>query len=86
MYKIKQKVIESKTGWEAKQVMNLIYEKTGVRYHEVHVYRLLHRWGLSPSSTEKVCKYCLKGGKGRFQKRILDILTNPTRIHRSSTG
>ena len=36
--------------------------------------------GLSPSSTEKVCKYCLKGGKGRFQKRILDILTNPTRI------
>ncbi len=48
MYKIKQKVIENQTGWEVKQVMNLIYEKTGVRYHEVHVYRLLHRWGLSP--------------------------------------
>ena len=46
MYKIKQKVIESQAGWEAKQVMNLIYEKTGVRYHEVHVYRLLHRWGV----------------------------------------
>lgn len=53
MYKIKQKVIESKTGWEAKQVMNLIYEKTGVRYHEVHVYRLLHRWGLSLKVPQK---------------------------------
>lgn len=40
MYKVKQKVIESKTGWEVKEVMNLIYEKTGVRYHEVHVRRL----------------------------------------------
>jgi putative transposase len=29
--------------------MNIIYDKTGVRYHhEVHVYRLLHKWGFSP--------------------------------------
>ena len=55
--------------------MNLIYEKTGVRYHEVHIYRLLHRWGLSPSSAEKVCQYSNKGGEKRFQKRVLDILS-----------
>lgn len=53
MYKIKQKVIENTSGWEAKQVMNLIYEKTGIRYHEVHVYRLLHRWGLTPKVPQK---------------------------------
>jgi transposase len=28
--------------------MNIIHRKTGVRYHEVHVYRLLHKWGFSP--------------------------------------
>ncbi len=53
MLKIKQKVIENTSGWEAKQVMNLIYEKTGVRYHEVHVYRLLHDWGMSPKVPKK---------------------------------
>jgi transposase len=25
--------------------MNIIYEKTGIIYHEVHVYRLLHKRG-----------------------------------------
>lgn len=48
MHQIKQTVIEKPSGWEVKEVMNLIYEKTGVRYHEVHVYRLLHNWGMSP--------------------------------------
>jgi transposase len=28
--------------------MNLIYERTGVKYHEVDIYRLLHKWGFSP--------------------------------------
>lgn len=51
--KIKQKVIESKTGWEVKDVMNLIYEKTGVRYHEVHIRRLLHEWDMSPKVPKK---------------------------------
>lgn len=53
MYKIKQKVIESKTGWEVKEVMNLIYEKAGVMYHEVHVRRLLHGWSMSPKVPKK---------------------------------
>ena len=33
--------------------MNIIYEKTGVRYHEVHIYRLLHKWGFSPKVPRK---------------------------------
>lgn len=23
-------------------------ERTGVKFHEVHIYRLLHKWGFSP--------------------------------------
>jgi transposase len=33
--------------------MNNIYEKTGVRYHEVHVCRLLHKWKFSPKVPRK---------------------------------
>ena len=54
MIKIKQELEEdSKTGWDFRQVMDLIYRKTGVRYHEVHIYRLLHKWGFSPKVPQK---------------------------------
>ena len=53
MLKIKQELSENKAGWQAKQVMDIIYKKTGVRYHEVHIYRLLHRWGFSPKVPQK---------------------------------
>ena len=53
MLKIRQELSENQSGWEAKQVMDLIHKKTGVRYHEVHVYRLLHRWGFSPKVPQK---------------------------------
>ena len=33
--------------------MDLIYKKTGVRYHEVHIYRLLHKWGFKPNVPQK---------------------------------
>lgn len=51
--KVKQELSENQFGWEAKQVMDLIHKKTGVRYHEVHVYRLLHKWGFSPKVPQK---------------------------------
>ena len=37
MIKIKQELAESNTGWDFRQVMDLIYKKTGVRYHEVPI-------------------------------------------------
>ncbi len=33
--------------------MNIIYERTGIRYHEVHIYRLLHKWKFSPKVPRK---------------------------------
>jgi transposase len=44
MIKIRQELEDSNTGWDFRQVMDLIYRKTGVRYHEVHIYRILHKW------------------------------------------
>ncbi len=35
MLKIKQEISENLSGWQAKQVMDVIYKKIGVRYHEV---------------------------------------------------
>ena len=37
MVKIRKEVVDSNTGWDFRQVMDLIYNKTGVRYHEIHV-------------------------------------------------
>lgn len=53
MIKIRQELSDSNTGWDFKQVMDLIYKKTGVRYHEVHIYRLLHKWGFIPKVPQK---------------------------------
>ena len=44
MVKIRKELAESNTGWDFRQVMDLIYRKTGVRYNEVHIYSLLHKW------------------------------------------
>ena len=49
---ILKELSENQSGWMAKEVMNLIYERTGVKYHEVHIYRLLHKWGFSPKYQE----------------------------------
>ena len=50
---IKRESSENLAGWRAKEVMNTIYEKTGVRYHEVHIYRLLHKWKFGPKVPRK---------------------------------
>jgi len=53
MLKIIQELAESKTVWDFRQVMDLIYKKTGVRYHEVHIYRLLDKWGFKSKVPKK---------------------------------
>lgn len=53
MLKIREELEDSNTGWDFRQVMDLIYKKTGVRYHEVHIYRLLHKWGFKSKVPQK---------------------------------
>ena len=51
--KIRTELSTSNTGWDTKEVMDLIKKKTGVKYHEVHIRRLLHRWGFSQKMPQK---------------------------------
>ena len=70
MLQIRQELLEdSKTGWDFRQVMDLIYRKTGVRYHEVHIYRLLHKCGFKSKVPQKrfVNTASVKE-KGKFKK------------------
>ena len=68
--KIKRELSENQSGWQAKEVMNIVYERTGVRYHEVHIYRLLHKWGFSPKvPRKKFVNTASNEEKEQFQKR-----------------
>ena len=56
--------------------MDIIYKKTGVRYHEVHIYRLLHKWGFSPKIPQR--RFVNTSSKGRergFQKGVQETLS-----------
>ena len=75
MVKIRQELADSSSGWDFRQVMDLIYNKTGVRYHEVHIYRLLHKWGFKSKDPKKICKYCFNKGQKEIQKRVKQILS-----------
>ncbi len=51
--KIKQELSSSNTGWSTKEVMDLIEKKTGIKYHEDHIRRLLYQWGFGLKVPEK---------------------------------
>lgn len=53
MGKIRKELSDSNTGWDTKQVMDLIQKKTGIKYHREHIRRLLHEWGFSPKVLQK---------------------------------
>ncbi len=59
--KIRTELSASNTGWSTKEVMDHIEKKTGIKYHEDHIRRLLHQWGFSLKAPEK-----------RFVKRASD--------------
>ena len=72
LLEIRKELSENPSGWKVKQIMNIIYERTGVRYHEVHVYRLLHKWRFKPSTTKEICQYSIKR---RVQKKTREIIS-----------
>ena len=44
-YQIKQELKQSNHGWTTKQVEELIIKKSGIKYHSIHIYRILRKWG-----------------------------------------
>ena len=68
--KIIQELSNSNTGWDFRQVMDLIQQKAGVRYHEVHIRRLLHKWGFSSKVPQKrFVRTASQKEKNSFKKR-----------------
>ena len=85
---MERQIAGNPSGWSAKQVMSLIYEKSGAGYHEVHVYicfaigdthQGLHRKGLQTLRLH---------GKNSGFKKISgkNSLKNSKRIHHTVTG
>jgi putative transposase len=67
---IRRDLSESPSGWKAKEIMDIIYKRTGVRYNEVHVYRLLHEWGFKPKVPQRrFVNIASKEEKEQFKKR-----------------
>jgi transposase len=68
---IRTELSANPSGWKAKEVMEIIYKRTGIRYHEVHVYRLLHKWGFSPKvPIKRFVSAASKEEKNIFRKRL----------------
>lgn len=67
--KIRQELSDSNIGWDTKQVMDLIQKRTGVKYHEEHIRRLLYQWGFSPKvPLKRFVKTASKKDKNSFKK------------------
>ena len=72
LLEVRKELSENPSGWKVKQIMNIIYERTGVRYHhEVHVYRLLHKWGFKSKVPQRIfINTASKEEKEAFKKRL----------------
>ena len=69
MIRIRKELEDSNTGWDFRQVMDIILRKTGIKYHEVHVYRLLHKWGFVRKVPQKrFVRTASKEEKKKFKK------------------
>jgi transposase len=78
LLEIRKELSKNPSGWKVKQIMNIIYDKTGVRYHhEVHAYSLLHKWGFSPKVPgKKFINAASKEEKEQFKKKTQKIISN----------
>jgi putative transposase len=71
LLEVRKELSENPSGWKVKQITNIIYERTDVRYHEVHVYRLLHKWGFKPKVPQRrFINTASKEEKEAFKKRL----------------
>ena len=53
-YQIKQELKQSNHGWTTRQVEELIIKKSGIKYHSIHIYRILRKWGFKQKVPRKV--------------------------------
>jgi putative transposase len=69
-YQIKQELKQSNQGWTTKQVEELIIKKSGIKYHSIHIYRILRKWGFKQKVPRKVhVNTASREEKNNFKKR-----------------
>lgn len=69
MMEIRKELSDSNVGWDFRQVTNLIQKMTDVKYHKVHIYRLLHKWGFVKKVPQKrFIRTASKEEKKKFKK------------------
>ena len=69
MDKTRQELSGGNTGWDIRQVMDLIRKRTGVKDHKEHIRRLLHKWGFVPKVPQKrFARTASQKGKKSFKK------------------
>ena len=74
VYQIKQELKESIQGWTTNQVEELIIKKSGIKYHSIHIYRILRKWGFKQKVPRKVhVNTASKEEKEAFKKDRTDI-------------
>ncbi len=60
----------SNQGWTTKQVKELIINKSGIKYHYTHIYRILRKWGFKQKVLRKIhVNTASKEEKEAFKKR-----------------
>lgn len=85
--KIRRVLSDNPSGWQAKEVMNMIYKNTGVKYHEVHIYSLLHKWASVPRYHKRGLLMLHQRKRNSSSKKSTgDTRWHPARVHISSKG
>jgi transposase len=86
VYQIKKALKESNQGWTTKQAEELIVKKSGIKYHYIHIYRILRKWGFKQKVPRKVhINTASQEEKEAFKKRqnrYLWINNNNNKIKR----
>ncbi len=79
-YQIKQELKESNQRWTTKQVEELIIKKSGIKYHYIHIYRILRKWGFKQKIPRKLhVNTASIEEKEAFKKRRTDTCGTTTR-------
>ena len=52
--RIRKKLRERRQGWTTQQVHEMIVKEGDVRYHQIYIYSLLHRWGFRQKVPRRV--------------------------------
>ena len=70
-YQIKQELKQSNQSWTTKQVEELnIKKSSGIKYHSIHIYRILRKWGFKQKVPRKVhVNTASREEKNNFKKR-----------------